>query len=121
MAKDIQEKSWVDAVLLGIQITPQAMTTKGGSMNKVQEQIAKLTNARLHFSYWEGWHNGEHDGYLNDIGTAEESMKSMQARIELLEKVVEAADKCKDGCRRCDSFSRYDELKTALAALKEQT
>lgn len=44
-------------------------------------------------------------------------IERLQARAELLERVADAAEKCKDGCRRCDSFARYDELKQALAAL----
>ena len=39
------------------------------------------------------------------------------AALEAMSAVVDAARKCKNGCRRCNAFDRYVVLKDALTAL----
>jgi len=39
--------------------------------------------------------------------------------LQLLLDVAVAADKCKNGCRRCNSFDRYPNLREALSKFKE--
>ena len=48
-------------------------------------------------------------------------LTACQAENKKMSAVVEAARKCKNGCRRCNAFDRYAVLKDALAALDEET
>jgi hypothetical protein len=54
-----------------------------------------------------------------DKDVADRADKAADTMQELLD-VAKAADKCKNGCRRCDSFERYPNLRDALAKLQEQ-
>jgi len=56
--------------------------------------------------------NGSHLDYDPIIDEAADTLEKLNA-------VYEAAKPCVVGCRRCNTFERYEVLKQAIAAVKE--